>query len=291
MVNPIDRFLINLVAGESTGSEKTVEIGGVTFKVSGLKVDVSERDAGSYPIKIDGDMTVTDVDGNDVTKQFAPPVITEGTLTITKMPITLTSGSATKPFDGKALTNHEVTMDKAWGTGDEVTYNFTGTQTEVGKSDNLFTAVAANDGTKLEKNYTLTYKYGTLEVTEAVPVPGPAPEPGPAPVPGPAPAPAPAPAPGGTPTPAEITTPAPATPVTVITPEPAVLGAQVTNQEEAAQVLGQRRRRDEDEDNPAVLGENRSRTTGDESQTSVRLFVIMAAAILIGTLSRKRHIG
>ena len=86
-------------------------------------------------------------------------------LTITKRAVTMTSKSASKAYDGTALTKHEVTE-----TGDGfvkregATYSYTGSQTLVGSSDNAFT-YTLNEGTKA-KNYTITTANGTLEVTD-----------------------------------------------------------------------------------------------------------------------------
>ncbi|MCB7515069.1 hypothetical protein LI073_13985, partial [bacterium 210917-SL.2.15] len=64
-------------------------------------------DAGTYTSAVTGTAVVKDSDGNDVTAQFS--VKTEnGTLTVTKRDVTITSGSAEKQYDGTALTKHEV---------------------------------------------------------------------------------------------------------------------------------------------------------------------------------------
>ena len=85
-------------------------------------------------------------------------------LTITKREVTLTSGSGEKAYDGTALTNSNVTVggDK-FVTGEGAVYNVTGSQTEVGESDNTFT-YTLNEGTK-EGNYTIVPAYGKLKVT------------------------------------------------------------------------------------------------------------------------------
>ena len=72
--------------------------------------------------------------------------------------------SASKEYDGTALTNTTVTVGgEGFVTGEGATYTVTGTQTEVGTSDNMFTH-ALNDGT-LANDYTITPVYGTLTVT------------------------------------------------------------------------------------------------------------------------------
>ncbi len=89
---------------------------------------------------------------------------TSATVTITKRNVTLTSGTATKVYDGTALTNDTVTIsDQGFVAGQSVTYAFTGTQTEVGSSDNAFT-YAVNDGTDAN-NYDIATVTGTLTIT------------------------------------------------------------------------------------------------------------------------------
>ena len=64
-------------------------------------------------------------------------VVTDGSLTITKRDVTLTSASASKPYDGTALTSKNVTVGgNGFADGEGATYNVTGTQTEVGKTFN-----------------------------------------------------------------------------------------------------------------------------------------------------------
>ena len=107
---------------------------------------------------------VTTADGSrDVTKSYTFGEIVNGTLEITPREITLTSGSDEKIYDGTPLTKDEVTVSAPGFVGDEgATYTVTGSQTEVGESDNTFT-YKLNDNTKAS-NYTITPEYGKLKV-------------------------------------------------------------------------------------------------------------------------------
>ena len=94
---------------------------------------------------------------------------TTAAYTITKRPVTLTSASDEKVWDGTALTNDTVTVSAGEGntvggfvTGEGATYDVTGSQTNVGSSDNTFT-YTLNEGTK-DTNYEITQKTGTLTV-------------------------------------------------------------------------------------------------------------------------------
>lgn len=88
---------------------------------------------------------------------------------INKRPVTLTSASANKVYDGKPLTNGTVTstplgVDVGFLDGEGVTCNVTGSQTNVGESANEFT-YTFNEGTS-KSDYLVTYEFGKLIVTQ-----------------------------------------------------------------------------------------------------------------------------
>ena len=86
-------------------------------------------------------------------------------VTMGKRPVTLTSASGEKTYDGTPLTNGAVTVSgDGFVTGEGATYNVTGSQTAAGSSENTFT-YSLKEGT-LEDNYHITQIDGTLEVTE-----------------------------------------------------------------------------------------------------------------------------
>jgi len=102
-----------------------------------------------------------------------------GTLTITPATLTITTPSATKQFDGTALTATNATV-KGLKRGDKITVNVTGTRTQVGESRNTYTI---RWGKTNADNYEIVENVGTLTITAAPPAPiPPAPVP-PAPVP------------------------------------------------------------------------------------------------------------
>ena len=96
-------------------------------------------------------------------------VVTDGKLVINPRPVVLTSASDKKVYDGEELTNHTVTemfgTESPFPNGEGLDYDFTGSQTDVGKSANTFT-YKAEEGTNTKlTNYAITTEYGTLEVT------------------------------------------------------------------------------------------------------------------------------
>ena len=88
------------------------------------------------------------------------------TYEITKRSVTLTSATASKTYDGQALTSTSITVSgDGFVKGEGATYNVTGTQTEVGNSANAF-EYKLNENT-LASNYNITKVVGTLTITAA----------------------------------------------------------------------------------------------------------------------------
>ena len=107
-------------------------------------------------------------DGANVTANytFGEPVI--GTLTVTPVAIELTANSAAKAYDGTPLTDRGYTISSGSFVGEEGLAGVTveGSQTAVGSSANTITGHKLKSNT-LAKNYTITYKPGTLTVTQS----------------------------------------------------------------------------------------------------------------------------
>ena len=146
--------------GASHGKAATANVAGATIEYS---IDGGKTWMTDFPtIKNVGEINVTVkasmANYSDATADY--------TLKVTPCPVTITSGSATKMYDGTPLIKHEVTYggDKfVDGEGVDITY--TGSQTDVGNSENTFT-FKFKDGTA-EENYDITTDYGTLEVTNS----------------------------------------------------------------------------------------------------------------------------
>ena len=127
------------------------------------KTKGSITDAGYVTAEVDS-YIITNAAGQDVTDQFGNVATGKASLIVTKRPVTLVSGDASKVYDGTALTEHEVSVaDGSLASGEEFGYDFFGFQTSVGSSKNTFAAKPGNSATKVE-NYDITYRYGTLTV-------------------------------------------------------------------------------------------------------------------------------
>ena len=128
------------------------------------KTKGSVTDAGYVAAEVDS-YVITNAAGQDVTDQFGNVAIGKASLVVTKRPVTLVSGDASKVYDGTALTEHKVSVeDGSLASGEEFGYDFFGFQTSVGSSKNTFAATPGNDSTKVE-NYDIAYRYGTLTVS------------------------------------------------------------------------------------------------------------------------------
>ena len=137
--------------------------GGNTYYVTGLSANAVGTDAGTYVARVAGTPVVLDAAGNDVSDQFAVTV-DPGKLVVNQRSVVLQSGSGTKAYDGTELVNHNIAVSgDGWATGEGADYSFTGSQTLVGTSDNLFD-YALNGGAKAE-NYQINKRYGSLTVT------------------------------------------------------------------------------------------------------------------------------
>lgn len=120
---------------------------------------------GSYLVTAEtSDITVM-MGGQDVTDKVNVMQVIDGSLTITPAEVTLVSADLTKTYDGTALKNGETKLktEDGWVKGQGATYEFTGSQTNVGTSKNTFN-VKPNEGTNLS-NYDIQKTEGTLTVT------------------------------------------------------------------------------------------------------------------------------
>lgn len=101
----------------------------------------------------------------DVTANYIFDDSVDGTLTVTKRKVTLTSGTACKIYDGKYLTCNKVEVGgDGFVEGEGATYDVTGKRKDIGWSYNDFT-YTLNDNTKAD-NYEITVERGFLYVKD-----------------------------------------------------------------------------------------------------------------------------
>ena len=175
-VDVTDKVVVKTRAGKLVITPKSINTQEITVtKPADSKYDGNEHK--NKPTVKDGEKVL--VEDTDYTLSYSEDVINAGTVTvtitgkgnysqvttvdyqITPRTVKLTSGSDSKTYDGTPLTKHEVKED-GFVKDDGATYDFTGSQTNFGTSDNTFT-YALKDGT-LASNYIITTEAGKLTV-------------------------------------------------------------------------------------------------------------------------------
>ena len=134
--------LTGLVAGESAAVKATGSITNPGSTVNTYEIDWGSAKESNYTI----------------TEEL-------GTLTVTnaRAELTISTGSASRAYDGKPLTSGEVTITGLLGS-DSITVTPTGSITDAGTAENSFTI---DWGDTDQSNYVLNEKPGTLTVTPA----------------------------------------------------------------------------------------------------------------------------
>ena len=128
----------------------------------------SQTDAGTTE-NVVSSYVIKNANGEDKTGNFANVTTVAGTLTVEPADLFIATPSATKPYDGSALT---AAFDPSLGagsisglvSGESITVTATGSQTEVGESYNTYTI---DWGTTDSNNYDIHDSLGTLTVTSA----------------------------------------------------------------------------------------------------------------------------
>lgn len=162
-----------------TGNKASVKYTGEEQKVNGYNVATNNPLYTVNDFKFSGTAVARGTNANDyemgltkanfenASKNFTNVVfeVTDGKLTIEPRKVSFTSASDSKVYDGKPLTNNNVTVggEDGFVKGEGATFNVTGSQTNVGSSSNTFT-FELNEGT-LEQNYDIETHEGTLAVT------------------------------------------------------------------------------------------------------------------------------
>ena len=133
------------------------------YTVSGLSASVNGTDAGTYNNVITGEATVTK-DGKDVTNRV---VVTKqnGTLTINKRQVTLTSEGGSKTYDGTPLTKPNVTGGDGFVNGEVKDIKATGSVTNVSDGEVTNTITYTPSEKFNENNYQITKTEGKLSIT------------------------------------------------------------------------------------------------------------------------------
>ena len=138
----------------------TITVDGLPEGFTVQAVTSSLTDAGTCENEILS-YSILDASGQDVTAFFTNVSTVNGTLTVLPASLTITTGSASKQYDGTALTDSEVTVTGA-AEGEVISVTANGSLTDVGTAVNSY---AIEWGSVIPGNYIITESLGTLEIS------------------------------------------------------------------------------------------------------------------------------
>ena len=145
------------------GGEDNVMVSGL---VEGFYVDAwttdSQVNVGTSLNQVDEGYRILNERGQDRTENFVAVTLVDGRLTVNRRAITIRTGSSSKAYDGKPLTDPTVVIE-GLAEGDSVTLQTTGTITDVGAVPNTYEITWDH---ARQENYTVTENLGLLTVTE-----------------------------------------------------------------------------------------------------------------------------
>lgn len=132
------------------------------FAFSGT-ASVTGTDAGTYMMGL----TPAQFENTNPNFENVTFSVTDGALTITPMPLTITAGSDSKAYNGTPLTNDTFTRTSLAAGDTLASVTVTGSQTDVGSSDNVASDAKLVRGDRdVTANYAIEYRPGTLTVTK-----------------------------------------------------------------------------------------------------------------------------
>ena len=173
-VDPDPNNILVVTAGSSTraydGTPLTNNTGTLTSGTIGPDHTLYVTTSGSQTIPGSSFNTVTnvwieDVSGNDVTINYNMGTHLDGTLSVTKATLTVTTDSATRTYNGQPLTAANGTVT-GLAIGEMLPFSVTGSRKDAGTSPNTYTLDWSN-GTANPNYYEVVEYLGDLVVTKA----------------------------------------------------------------------------------------------------------------------------
>lgn len=178
-----NNYKISYVAATMTITQKALTDSDITVTLNNNSFTYNGAEQKAIPTIRYGNKTL--VEGTDYTLSYKNNVnvgtatvtitakgnykgITSKTYTIVKRTITVTAGTASKAYDGKALTNATTTITNgALGTGDTITTTTSGSITDAGSVNNVVSnIVIKKSGVDVTANYNIIKQNGTLTVNK-----------------------------------------------------------------------------------------------------------------------------
>ena len=133
------------------------------YEVTGLTAEAKGKDFGTYNTEITGTAKVTK-GGVDVTDKVIVNKI-NGTLTISKRKVTLTSQTDSKDYDGTPLTRPDVTITNGFVKDEVKEVKATGSVTNVSEGEVTNTITYKTSDNFNSENYSITKNEGKLSIT------------------------------------------------------------------------------------------------------------------------------
>ena len=149
-----------------TGEEQKVEgfeVVTAGYEVTGLKAEAKGTNFDTYETVIT-DTAIVTKDGVDVTDKVIVNV-TKGKLTISKREVTLTSETASKPYDGTPLTRPDVTITNGFVKDEVKEVKATGSVKNVSEGEVTNTITYKTSDKFNANNYSITKNEGKLSIT------------------------------------------------------------------------------------------------------------------------------
>lgn len=178
-----NNYKISYVAATMTITQKALTDSDITVTLNNNSFTYNGAEQKAIPTIRYGNKTL--VEGTDYTLSYKNNInvgtatvtitakgnykgITSKTYTIVKRTITVTAGTASKAYDGKALTNATTTITNgALGTGDTITTTTSGSITDAGSVNNVVSnIVIKKSGVDVTANYNIIKQNGTLTVNK-----------------------------------------------------------------------------------------------------------------------------
>lgn len=176
-INPVGGIVVTI-----TGNTGSRPYSGAEQSVTGYKVEsISNPLYTAADFAFSGTASVTGTDAGTYMMGLTPAQfentnpnfenvtfsVTDGALTITPMPLTITAGSDSKAYNGTPLTNDTFTRTSLAAGDTLASVTVTGSQTDVGSSDNVASDAKLVRGDRdVTANYAIEYRPGTLTVTK-----------------------------------------------------------------------------------------------------------------------------
>ena len=137
-----------------------------TPSAAGTKIEWSTNGGATWAEDVPSAVDVVDltIQVRATNPNYSNTATANTTLRIVPAELTVTTPSASKAFDGTALTKADGAMCEGLANGETASFEVTGSRTEIGTSDNTYELTW--NGTAKQSNYRVTENLGKLTITD-----------------------------------------------------------------------------------------------------------------------------